>query len=122
VPSVGKVEGAARLSRTLDHAADEIGDLDSADAASAQVAARATQARAPRLTGFLAGSVRAESGEGAGRVVVDARYAGYVEYGAPSRHIPARPFLAQSAEAVRPAVENIYGDDVARAVAHVKGA
>jgi hypothetical protein len=116
------VEGAARLSRTLDHAADDLGKLDTANTRAPETVAAAARARAPRRTGTLAGSVRAESGEGMGRVVVDAPYAGYVEYGVPSHRIAARPFLAEAVEQTGPAVVDVYADDVARVVSQVKGA
>ena len=117
-----RVEGAARLERTLDGAADELGRLDKPNASASSIVAAAARARAPRRTGRLALSVRAEPSEGAGRVVVGADYAGYVEYGVPSRSIPARPFLAEAVEATRPAWEEAYADGTRSAVSQVKGA
>lgn len=122
MPASVKVEGAARLSRTLDHAADDLGKLDAADLHSAESVAAAARARAPRRTGALAGSVRAEASEGIGRVVVDAPYAAYVEYGVSKHNIAPRPFLAEAAEQSEPAVVAAYAEDVNRAVSHVKGA
>jgi phage gpG-like protein len=115
------VDGASRMSATLGHAADDVGQLDAADARASAIIAAAARARAPRRTGRLAGSIAAAPGEGAGRVVVGAEYAAYVEYGVPVRHVPARPFLAEAAEVSGPVAIDAYRDEVQRVVAQVEG-
>lgn len=69
--------------------------------AAAEIVAGFAAKLAPRLTGFLKASVD-ESG---GKVVADADYAGYVEWG--SRHAPAQPFMRPAKTMAEPFARNV---------------
>lgn len=51
---------------------------------------------APKETGELSESIHAEGN----RVLVDAEYGGFVEYGAPGNNTPAQPYLRPAADQV----------------------
>lgn len=116
-----RVEGAARLQRTLHRAATMVGDMDRADTASARYLAARARALAPRRTGTLAASITTSPSEGA-TVIAGAGYAAYVEHGVPSRYIPAQPYMAPALEIGEPVVVGLYATEIDRALAQVKGA
>jgi HK97 gp10 family phage protein len=122
MPGSVKIDGAQRLTATLNRASDDLGKMQRPDATAAAIVAAVARARAPWRTGRLHTSIRADVSEGVGRVVAAAPYAGYVEFGDPSRSIPPRPFLGGAAEFTKPAVIDVYGDDLNRIVSRVKGA
>lgn len=101
---VVRVQGLARFKRTLRDFEDGVEDLKDANAAAAALVAAEAQARAPRRSGALAGSVRGN--RAAGKAVVAAGkakvpYAGPIHWGWPARGIPARPFITQAATATQ---------------------
>jgi phage gpG-like protein len=110
------------LSATLHRAAANLAKLGRQDAAASALVASTARTRAPRRSGALAASVRAEPREGNGAVVAAAPYAAYVEFGVPSRSIPARPFMAGALKATAPAVTDLYADETRRVMSQVKGA
>jgi hypothetical protein len=83
-----RVRGLVELRRQLDQLDEQA--LAPAEQAAAQVIA--TQAKAPRRTGALAGSLAAVGGA----VVSPLEYAGVVHYGYPARNITAQPFVDQA--------------------------
>lgn len=102
-----------QLADQLRAAGVELGDLDPATAEAGRVVIAAT--RPPRLTGHLANTLTA--GLGAGGVVFasTARYWTWVHWGAPRRHIKARPFYPEALDRSTDEVLAVYADH-ARAV------
>lgn len=95
-----RVQGIARLVRTLRQFEDSIEDLKDANAAAARIVADRAQAEAPRRSGALADSIRGN--RAAGRAVVAAGkakvpYAGPIHWGWPKRHIAPTPFMLRAA-------------------------
>lgn len=120
-----KVEGGARLRRTLRQAGSDLQDLAAAHAATAQLVAAAGRARAPKVSGRLAGTIR-PSGTKTKAVVragfARVPYAGPIHWGWPSRNISAQPFLSDAATSTEPAWQNIYMQAVDKAISKVEGA
>jgi hypothetical protein len=121
-----KVEGLARLTRTLKKAGADLKDLKDAHQRAGRTVAAAAQPRAPRgPTGKLAGSVRATKQAKRARVVAGSSavpYAAPIHWGWPARHIAARPFISEAATDTEPIWTAAYRDDVEKALAEVKGA
>jgi hypothetical protein len=93
-----ELKGAPAFQDRLGRIADGLGDLSPAHAEiSRQIESDAAR-RAPRLTGRLAGSVRAEVSERGAVVTAGANlpYGPVIHWGWPARGIPARPFLAEA--------------------------
>lgn len=87
--------------------------------------AAAGRARAPKLTGALAGTVRPSGTKT--RAVVRAGfarvpYAGPIHWGWPARGIAAQPFLSDAATSTEPAWQNIYLDAINKTIDKVEGA
>lgn len=120
-----KVEGGARLRRTLRAAGSDLQDLAAAHSATAQLVAAAGRARAPKVSGRLAGTIR-PSGTKTKAVVragfARVPYAGPIHWGWPSRNISAQPFLSDAATSTEPAWQNIYLQAVDKAISKVEGA
>lgn len=120
-----KVEGGARLRRTLRQAGADLGDLAAAHSATARMVAAAGRARAPKVTGRLAGTVR-PSGTKTKAVVragfARVPYAGPIHWGWPARNITAQPFLSDAATSTEPAWQQIYLDALDRTISRVEGA
>lgn len=115
-----EVDGAGRLARTLEQAADELDDLTSTNLQAAGAIARAV--RPPVLTGALAASItptatRTEAVIGSGLV-----YAPVQEYGSAGHNIRARRYMRAAFDAQQAATVTRYTTAVAAAVAGVKGA
>lgn len=120
-----KVEGGARLRRTLRQAGSDLQDLAAAHSATAALVANAGRARAPKVSGRLAGTIR-PSGTKTKAVVragfARVPYAGPIHWGWPARNITAQPFLSDAATSTEPAWQNIYLQAVDRAISKVEGA
>lgn len=114
--------GAAQLAYTLTRAAHELDQgVGGADAEAAQLVASSARGLAPRRTGALAASVRAEGPTVyAGSAFV--QYAPFVEYGTPSRGIPARPFMTDAAKTSEPMWVQVFRRGIARVLSKIKGA
>lgn len=114
--STYEVEGADRLARTAERAADRLADIDQTAGpdATRSLANEAAQA-APRQTGRLASSHRAEAGE----VVVTAPYAPFVHWG--TRYMRGRPWLTTTARRSTSWVD-AYATDLDTIVEHIEGA
>lgn len=120
-----RVEGLARLQRTLREFGDGIEDLKEANSKVADLVAREASNRAPRRTGALAGSVRGN--RAAGRAVVAAGkakvpYAGPIHWGWPSHNIAANKFITQAAADTEEAWLSLYERDIQRLADKVEGA
>jgi hypothetical protein len=118
------VEGARELRATTLRAAAELSRMDTADSRAGAYLAQRAKGMAPRLTGRLAGSIRAGTAQGAATVSAGAGvpYAGPIHWGWPARNIRAHPFLVDALSAGEPTVATIYMDEVTRIVYTIKGA
>jgi hypothetical protein len=117
-----EISGDDRLNRTLDQAGDRLTDLrDPNRAAGDTIAARAAQL-APRVSGILAASIRADATPTEAVIFATAPYAGPIHGGWPARNITAQPFLTDAATDTEPAFLEAYGRHVATTLDHVKGA
>jgi hypothetical protein len=123
--STARVEGLDRLVRTLNKAQVDLSDLKDAHAAVGRIVAADAQARAPRRTGRLAGSIRASRQARRAQVVAGGArvpYANPIHWGWPSRGIAANPFLSDAAQATESQWVPLYRKDVQAALDKVKGA
>lgn len=119
-----QVDGARELRRTLRAAGDDLEDLKAANLQAAQIAATAARARAPRLTGQLAGDIRASGTKTAGTIRAGRKkipYAGPIHWGWPARGIEARPYITEGAQATESIWVPLYQELMDEALAKVKG-
>lgn len=122
---VVEVDGGRRLRSTLRKAGSDLGELKAAHAAAAALVTAAAQARAPRRSGTLAGSVRGSGTKTAAIVRAGGArvpYAQPIHWGWPARHITANPFITEAAQATEPAWADTYRREVDRILDDVKGA
>lgn len=118
-----EVIGADRFARTMHDAAREIAQMDDAADAAGRLVAAQGSANAPRVTGLLARSVRAES-DGAGGTVIGSAliYAPVIHNGWAGHNIAANPFLSRALDQRAEQVADAYGRELGKAISHVKGA
>lgn len=119
-----QVEGMTTLRRTLRQAGDDLQDLREAHATAARIAATASAALAPRLTGRLASSVRGSGTKTAATLragFASVPYAGPIHWGWPARGITAQPFLSQGAQDSEGRWLPIYEAAVDGAIQKVRG-
>jgi hypothetical protein len=119
-----QVDGARELRRTLKAAGDDLEDLKAANLQAAQIAAEAARARAPRVTGQLAGDIRASGTKPAGTIRAGRKkipYAGPIHWGWPARGIEARPYITEGAQATESIWVPLYQELMDEALAKVKG-
>lgn len=121
---VVKVEGAARLRRTLRAAGLDLSDLKTANAAASKTAAGAARPFTPVRSGALLRSVRSSGTLTAGIIRAGRKsvpYAGAIHWGWPAHGITAQPFLTEGARASEPVWIKLYEADMADAINKVKG-
>ena len=117
-----KVEGAARLRRTMRQAGLDLEDLKAAHARAVKIAEGAVQA--PRRSGRLAGTVRSAGTKTAGILRAgraSVPYAGPIHWGWKARGITAQPFLSDAAQRSEPRWLPVYTEAVDAALDQVKG-
>lgn len=105
---------AAEVARSLARTAGLLADLESVNRAAGAII---TAAPAPRRSGMLSASVRADV---TGRDIVAAghtRYWTFVHWGAPARHITARPWLLAAVTEPDPRIIDVYTEHMATTVA-----
>lgn len=124
MPETVTVEGARELRATTARAASELSRLDTADSRASAYLAQRAKGLAPRLTGRLAGSIRAGRTKDAATVTAGAGvpYAGPIHWGWPARNIRAHPFMVDALSAGEPTVASIYMGEVTRIVNGIRGA
>jgi hypothetical protein len=119
-----EVEGARQLRSTLKRAGDDLGDLKAAHAAAARLVSAAAAARAPKVSGRLAASVRG-SGAAASATVragsAAVRYAMPIHWGWPSRNIAPNPFVSQAAQGTEAVWTQLYQHEADQILSRVKG-
>lgn len=117
-----RVEGARELRATTLRAASELSRMDTADKRAGAYLAQRAKGLAPRVTGRLAGSIRAGQTRDAATVSAGAVYAGVIHWGWPARNISPHPFLVDALSAGEPTVASIYMGEVTQIVYTIKGA
>jgi phage gpG-like protein len=116
-----EVDGATQLASSLRRVSNDLDDLDVAEARAGQAIRQRASELAPKLTGRLAQSIRADTGGVGVAIGSDVVYAGVQEFGSPAKGIRAQPFLRPAADDTGQWVE-FYADEVQRKLNTVKGA
>lgn len=115
------VKGGAALTRTMAAATAALPELPTE--AGARVIAAASQSTAPRRTGRLAGSVRAQAGRhGAGTITSPVVYAVPIHWGRPAHGIEPHPFVTQAAAHTEPQWTRALEPAAQRLCDNVRGA
>ena len=123
-----KVEGAARLRRTLAAAGADMTDLTKLNKAAAGIVAREAKATAPYgpdFGGHIKNTVRGGGGRTAAIVRVgDKRkpYGPALHWGWPSRGIAAQPWVSEAAQNTEPQWVDMYFTGLLSILDSVKGA
>lgn len=117
-----KVEGTARLARTLKDAGAEVADLTDLNRQVGGLVAGSAQGKAPIASGALAGSIAGKGTKTAGVVTASVPYAGVQEFGWPARNITAQPFGIPALEGQEGAIVDAYERKLAEVIGRVKGA
>ena len=119
-----RVEGAARLRRTLKAAGRDLTDLKAAHAKAAKIAQVAAAAQTPVVSGTLKASLRSSGTSTAGIIRAGGAkvpYAAPIHWGWPSRGIAAQPFISTGAQASEPVWIRVFETDLDRILDQVKG-
>lgn len=115
------VDGDEDLARTTRAAADDLADMDSANRAIGELVRARAASAAPKLTGALAGSVRASATATEIEVVSDLVYAPVINNGWPGHNISAQPFMTSALNAATATIVDRYADETSQAVSHIHG-
>jgi multidrug efflux pump subunit AcrA (membrane-fusion protein) len=117
-----KVEGAARLERTLHAAADDLEDMSQAQQESARLVQQRAQAAAPKDTGTLANSLTVQEIE-RGQIAVASQliYAPVIHYGWAAHNISPQPFLATALADSTSLVVDLHQRQAQHILSQVKG-
>jgi hypothetical protein len=116
------VEGDERLAMTARAAARDLADMDTANRAVGEVVRARAASKAPKVTGRLAGSVRADATASEVVVYSDLAYAPPINYGWPAHNIAAQPFMSDALNEATNLIVDRYANEVADDVRQVKGA
>lgn len=120
-----EVVGGRQLRKTLREAGDDLTDLKTAHRQAAGIAADGAAARAPRVSGRLAATIRAAGTKTAGIVRVGNNtrvpYGPPIHWGWGRRHIAANPFASRGAQESQPQWLPIYERVVDEALNQIKG-
>ena len=106
-----QVDGAKRLRRELKRAGVDLADLRKPNMEAARIVSTASQPRAPRRTGALAGSTRPGASRTSGTIRAGGArvpYANVIHWGWPAHNIKANPWLAETAAATEPVWVDAY--------------
>lgn len=110
--------GEASLRRDLADVGRELADLESAHDATARVVLPEIRTRAPRVSGALGNSMRADvAGDGVAFTSA-LPYFGPVHNGWPAHGIEPNPFAVDAVLAAESEIVEIYGEDVDQTLAH----
>lgn len=119
-----EVAGLDNLVRTLKRAGGDINDLKDAHKRAGQIVQSAAAARAPRLSGALAGSIKSARQQRRARVTAGGARVPYgpaIHWGWPARNIAANPFISEAAQDTESEWRRGYEHDVQKAVDNVRG-
>jgi hypothetical protein len=119
-----KVEGGARLRRTLKRAGVDLADLKAAHIAVAETVITAQKPTVPRRTGLLSATVRSAKQQNqaivyAGKAAVP--YANAVHWGNKKANIKSNPWLWEAARRSEPQWLAEYEREIIRIIGSVKG-
>lgn len=117
-----RLEGLEELQRTMANASEELQDLATANQRTADMVAAMAARMAPRRSGRLAGSIRAQRTKGGATITSGLAYAGAIHWGWPSRHIDPQPYITLAAQATEGQWVKLYEQDVDRTLEKIKGA
>lgn len=118
--SAARIEapGEAKLRRDLDDAGRDLADLENAHAATARIVLPEIRSRAPRVSGALGSSMRADvTGDGVA-FTSPLPYFGPIHNGWPAHGIEPNRFAVDAVLAAESEVVDVYGEDVDRTLAH----
>jgi hypothetical protein len=116
-----EVRGLSNFKRTLGAAERDLRDTAEADMQAAAALAAAGRAKAPKVSGRLAGTVRpVPVPDGAG-VQVGTEYGGVILNGWAARNIRANPFVTDAIPATKPVVIQAYHRNIDNTLSKVKG-
>lgn len=113
------VDGELQLRESTARAADKLDHLEPVDAAASTIAATRARAIAPKVSGYLASTIRPAAP--AGTVVAGAVYAGVIHSGWPARNIRPQPYLTQALAVTEDQLVDLYAEHTDRTVHDVKG-
>lgn len=116
------VDGADRLAITMRAAAADLADMSTSNRAVGEVVRARAASAAPKVSGRLAGSVRAYPARGEVEIASALVYAPPINYGWPARNIVAQPFMVNAVNDSRAAVVARYASDVGSTIKHIRGA
>lgn len=124
-----EIEGGRTLRRTLKEAGADLKELKAVHREVAGVVAGRAASWAPKVSGRLAGTVRAGATQRAAvvragnnrRSKAGVPYAGPIHWGWPRRGITANPFLSYSAQSTESQWVGIFFDYVEETIDNVKG-
>lgn len=116
-----QVVGAEHFQDTMKTAANELADLKAPSQAAGAMVLSAARARAPKVSGTLAGSLFVETIDSGVAVQASAIYAGPIHWGWPARNIQAQPFLTEAGAATEPAWVQGYTTEVEAIIGRVEG-
>lgn len=116
-----RVEGAAEFAASCDRAAAELAHLDDAHSRVGGFIRAQASAAAPRRTGRLAGSIRADATGDSVTVGSSLIYAGVIHNGWARHNIAANPFLTVPAERTTDTWAGYYFTAVERVVGRIHG-
>jgi HK97 gp10 family phage protein len=114
------VDGAEELERSLNRLAGDIEEMPNAGQRAGQAVRQRASSLAPKLTGALSRSIRAEVAGAEVAVGSPVRYAPYQEYGTAT--VPASPYLRPALEAATTEIVQAYYGEVEKELGKVKGA
>jgi hypothetical protein len=120
-----RVEGAAKLARTLRRAGHSLEDLKEANQDVAQFVVERADSRAPRRTGALAATARPARAAGRARVLAGRAgvpYAGPIHWGWEARGIQAQPWIHDTALDNQTQIESMYLDAIEHVLDAIEGA
>jgi len=115
-----EVEGAEELDRSLGRFADDIKEMPDAGTKAGQAVKVRAASLAPKDTGALSRSIRADATGAEVTVGTDIPYGPYQEYGTVT--VPASPYLRPALEAATAQIVEAYTGEVETKLGQVKGA
>nr|DAL28217.1 MAG TPA_asm: putative tail component [Caudoviricetes sp.] len=123
MPASGvRVRGARELRSTLRRAGYRMRDLGPAMRRVGSIVTPVAAAKAPKVTGRLAASIRPMAQQSRVRISSRLPYAGPIHWGWASRHITPTTFISDAATSTEPAWTELFWRELEDAVATVRGA
>lgn len=120
------LRGDEQLIRSLGRAADRVNlQMKPVNKKAADLVAAASRGTAPRLTGRLAGTIRAGATKRAGVVRAgraSVPYAQPIHWGWPARNIRANPWLSEAAQSTEPGWTQLYSEYIDEVLEAIEGA